>query len=216
LCHKERPPYDVHDDDDDVVDDEAVSMMVVMFLMIMVRMIKILMLQISSADRLDIEEKTLSRKTSVVKQLECDGLLPPNRFFLQYQDESPGSDRGTKGRRPSRSKGIPSVDQLEAAACKLEPKVEGRIMQLTPEVRRRLQGQKEAGLSRLTITVAGGGASPESPEDPARAALFGKPSKGKAIAVKNGKATKAQKGNESSDYESDSEDGSESEGSDIK
>ena len=24
--------------------------------------------------------------------------------------------------------------QLEAAACKLEPKVEGRIMQLTPEV----------------------------------------------------------------------------------
>ena len=33
-------------------------MMVVMFLMIMMRMIKILMLQISSADRLDIEEKT--------------------------------------------------------------------------------------------------------------------------------------------------------------
>ena len=43
---------------DDFVDDEAVSMMVVMFLMIMMRMIKILMLQISSADRLDIEEKT--------------------------------------------------------------------------------------------------------------------------------------------------------------
>ena len=53
-------------------------------------------------------------------------------------------------------------------------------------------------------------------QDPARAALFGKPSKGKAIAGKNGKATKAQKGNESSDYESDSEDVSESEGSDIK
>ena len=53
-------------------------------------------------------------------------------------------------------------------------------------------------------------------QDPARAALFGKPSKGKAIAAKNGKATKAQKGNESSDYESDSEDVSESEGSDIK
>ena len=33
-------------------------MMVVMFLMIMMRMIKILMLQISSADGLDIEEKT--------------------------------------------------------------------------------------------------------------------------------------------------------------
>merc|ERR550534_92277 len=128
---------------------------------------------------------TLSRKTSVVKQLECDGLLPPNRGVSPCGSRSPGSDRGTKGRRPSRSKGIPSVDQLEAAACKLEPKVEGRIMQLTPE-------------------------------DPARAALFGKPSKGKAIAAKNGKATKAQKGNESSDYESDSEDVSESEGSDIK
>ena len=51
-------------------------------------------------------------------------------------------------------------------------------------------------------------------QDPARAALFGKPSKGKAIA---GKGTgKAQKGNESSDYDSDSEDLSESEGSDIK
>ena len=51
-------------------------------------------------------------------------------------------------------------------------------------------------------------------QDPARAALFGKPSKGKAIA---GKGTgKAQKGHESSDYDSDSEDLSESEGSDIK
>ena len=47
-----------------------------------------------------------------------------------------------------------------------------------------------------------------------RAALFGKPSKGKAIAKKAPK--KAQKGNESSDYDSDSEDISESEGSDIK
>lgn len=89
-------------------------------------------------------------------------------------------------------------------------------MQLTPEVRRRLQGQKEADLRRLTITEVDEKSSPESPEDPARAALFGKPSKGKAIAAKNGKATKAQKGNESSDYESDSEDVSESEGSDIK
>jgi len=159
---------------------------------------------------------TLSRKTSVVKQLECDGLLPPNRGVSPCGSRSPGSDRGTKGRRPSRSKGIPSVDQLEAAACKLEPKVEGRIMQLTPEVRRRLQGQKEADLRRLTITEVDERSSPESPEDPARVALFGKPSKGKAIAAKNGKATKAQKGNESSDYESDSEDVSESEGSDIK
>ena len=51
-------------------------------------------------------------------------------------------------------------------------------------------------------------------QDPSRAALFGKPSKGKAIA---GKASaKARKGNESSDYDSDSEDLSESEGSDIK
>ena len=47
-----------------------------------------------------------------------------------------------------------------------------------------------------------------------RAALFGKASKGKAIATKAPK--KAQKGHESSDYDSDSEDISESEGSDIK
>jgi len=157
---------------------------------------------------------TLSRKTSVVKQLESDGFLPPNRGVSPCRSHSPASDRGTKGRRPSRSKGVPSVDQLEAAACKLEPKVEGRIMQLTPEVRRRLQGQKEADLRRLTITEVDEKSSPDDEEDPSRAALFGKPSKGKAIA---GKASaKARKGNESSDYDSDSEDLSESEGSDIK
>ena len=54
-------------------------------------------------------------------------------------------------------------------------------------------------------------------QDPARAALFGKkPIKGKAIAAKAQPTKKAQKGNESSDYDSDSEDLSESEGSDIK
>ena len=47
-----------------------------------------------------------------------------------------------------------------------------------------------------------------------RAALFGKPGKGKAIAKKA--PAKTRKGNVSSDYDSDSEDISESEGSDIK
>jgi len=74
---------------------------------------------------------TMSRKTSVVKQLESDGFLPPNRGVSPCRSHSPASDRGTKA--PRRSKGIPSVDQLEAVACKLEPKVEGRINQLTPE-----------------------------------------------------------------------------------
>merc|ERR1719278_1948313 len=101
---------------------------------------------------------------------------------------------------------------MRRAACKLEPKAEGRIMQLTPEVRRRLQGQKEADLRRLTITEVEEKSSPDDDEE--RAALFGEPSKGKAIATKAPK--KAQKGNESSDYDSDSEDISESEGSDIK
>jgi 5'-nucleotidase len=155
---------------------------------------------------------TLSRKTSVVKQLESDGFLPPNRGVSPCRSLSPAiSERGTKGRRPSRSKGVPSVDQLEAVACKLEPKVEGRIMQMTPEVRRRLQGQKEADLRRLTITEVD---EKSSDDDEERAALFGKPGKGKAIAKKA--PAKARKGNVSSDYDSDSEDISESEGSDIK
>merc|ERR1712226_1353886 len=155
---------------------------------------------------------TLSRKTSVVKQLESDGLLPPNRGVSPCRSHSPAtSDRGTKGRRPSRSK-VPSVDQLEAVACKLEPKVEGRIMQLTPEVRRRLQAQKEADVRRLTITEVDEKSSPDDDED--RAALLGKPSKGKAIAPKKVPAKAKAKANDSSDYDSDSEDISESEGSD--
>ena len=47
-----------------------------------------------------------------------------------------------------------------------------------------------------------------------RAALLGKPSKGKAIAPKKVPAKAKAKANDSSDYDSDSEDISESEGSD--
>jgi len=123
---------------------------------------------------------TLSRKTSVVKALTEEGLIPPNRGISPARSHSPGSDYG-KGRSPSgRCKGgVTSVEQLEAAACKLEPRVEGRILQLTPEVERRLKQEKEADLTRLTITEVEEKSSPDSPEDELRSALFSVPGKKK-------------------------------------
>jgi hypothetical protein len=74
------------------------------------------------------------------------------------------------------------MEQLEAAACKLEPRVEGRILQLTMEVtrqsrekrsvnddcllqvERRLKAEKEADLTRLTITEVEEKSSPDTPE----------------------------------------------------
>ena len=74
-------------------------------------------------------------RTSVVKQLTEDGLIPPSRISPS-RSHSPISDLG-KSRSPGRGRlcNQPSVDELEDSSCKLMPKVEGRIVQLTPEVR---------------------------------------------------------------------------------
>merc|ERR1712076_341075 len=91
-----------------------------------------------------------------------------------------GSDIG-KGRSPgpgkSRVCAQASVELLEEASCKLEPKVEGRIVQLTPEVEKRLKHEKEADLTKLTITECEEKSSPDSPEDDLRKELFAVPKK---------------------------------------
>ena len=73
-------------------------------------------------------------RTSVVKQLTEDGLIPPSRVSPS-RSHSPISDLG-KSRSPGRGRlsNQPSVDDLEDTACKLQPKVEGRILQMTTEV----------------------------------------------------------------------------------
>ena len=73
-------------------------------------------------------------RTSVVKQLTEDGLIPCPRVSPS-RSHSPISDLG-KARSPVRGRlcNQPSVDQLEDTTCRLEPRVEGRILQLTPEV----------------------------------------------------------------------------------
>merc|ERR1719348_2904031 len=106
---------------------------------------------------------TLSRKSSVVKQLTEDGLIPPCKVSPRSQ-----SPARSPGRVPKLCK-APTVTELEEASCQLEPKVEGRILQLSPEVAKRLKMEKEMDLSRLAIQEE---EKKSSPEDEVRAALF--------------------------------------------
>jgi len=107
---------------------------------------------------------TLSRKTSVVKQLTEDGLIPCPRVSPS-RSHSPISDLG-KARSPVRGRlcNQPSVDQLEDTTCRLEPRVEGRILQLTPEVAQRLKFEKELNISNLVITEMDEQSSPDTPQ----------------------------------------------------
>ena len=74
---------------------------------------------------------------SFVRKLLVKVSLPTKKEFEKYfVFFNPKTEDDPQGRSPSgRCKGgVTSVEELEAAACKLEPKVEGRILQLTPEV----------------------------------------------------------------------------------
>ena len=69
-----------------------------------------------------------------MKQLTEDGLIPPSRISPS-RSHSPISEMG-KSRSPARGRvsGQPSVDELEEGTCKLNPKVEQRIIEMTQEV----------------------------------------------------------------------------------
>ena len=72
-------------------------------------------------------------RSSVVKQLTEDGLIPVSRISPS-RSHSPLSEMG-KSRSPARTKvSMTSVHDLEDNTCKLNPKVEGRVIELTPEV----------------------------------------------------------------------------------
>merc|ERR1719348_722901 len=106
---------------------------------------------------------TLSRKTSVVKQLTEDGLIPVSRISPS-RSHSPISEMG-KSRSPARGRVShqPSVDDLENSACKLNPSVEGRILEITPEITKKLKLEKELDIGRLVITEVEEKSSPDSP-----------------------------------------------------
>jgi len=105
---------------------------------------------------------TLSRKSSVVKQLTEDGLIPVSRISPS-RSHSPLSEMG-KSRSPARTKvSMTSVHDLEDNTCKLNPKVEGRVIELTPEVAKRLKAEKEFEMARLVITEVEEKSSPDSP-----------------------------------------------------
>merc|ERR1712106_1219894 len=110
----------------------------------------------------------MSRKTSVVKHLTEEGLIPPSR--VSPRSISPSKSPG----RVAKLAQQPSVEDLEEAACQLEPKGEGRILQLTPEVAKRIKLEKEKNIKRLTIAEV---EEKSSPEDEVRTALFSVPGK---------------------------------------
>lgn len=131
---------------------------------------------------------TLSRKTSVVKQLTEDGLIPPTRISPSPRSRSPVAELG-KSRSPVRGRLVkqPSVEELELVSCQLEPKVEGRILQLTPEVMKRLRLEKEMDIARLTIQEVEERSSPDSPqEDALRRELFSLPASSSKPPPQNG------------------------------
>ena len=72
----------------------------------------------------------------MVKQLTEDGLIPVSRISPS-RSHSPLSEMG-KSRSPARGRVAQqqSVDDLEGTTCKLHPVVEGRILEMTPEVRK--------------------------------------------------------------------------------
>ena len=69
-----------------------------------------------------------------MKQLTEDGLIPVSRVSPS-RSHSPISEMG-KSKSPCRGRQAkqPSVDDLENSAAKLNPGLEGRILQITPEV----------------------------------------------------------------------------------
>ena len=70
----------------------------------------------------------------MVKQLTEEGLFPVSRISPS-RSHSPISELG-KSRSPVRGRvANPSVDDLEDSSCNLNPKVEGRVLEMTPEVR---------------------------------------------------------------------------------
>ena len=63
----------------------------------------------------------------MVKQLTEEGLFPGSRISPS-RSHSPISEMG-KSRVAN-----PSLDDLEDSSCNLNPKVEGRVLEMTPEV----------------------------------------------------------------------------------
>jgi len=123
---------------------------------------------------------TLSRKTSIVRQLTEDGYLPSSHLSIppSPRSHSPVSEVG-RAKSPGRGRICqqPSVEDLEKVACQLTPGVEGRILQLTPEVAKQLKLEKDMDISRLVIAEVDEKSNPSSPEDDARRELFGTPRK---------------------------------------
>ncbi|XP_059471868.1 snake venom 5'-nucleotidase isoform X2 [Neocloeon triangulifer] len=83
---------------------------------------------------------TISRRHSLVKMLETtensDAPPPLRRSSIIDQDGGPPPLRNRLTRRAS-------IDDLEQETCELCPKVEGRIVHLTPETRRRLTLERQ-------------------------------------------------------------------------
>ena len=76
---------------------------------------------------------SINSRSSVVKQLTEEGLFPVSRISPS-RSHSPISEMG-KSRSPVRGRPAnPSVEDLEDSSCKLAPKVEGRVLEMTPEV----------------------------------------------------------------------------------
>ena len=70
----------------------------------------------------------LNARSSVVKQLTEEGLFPGSRISPS-RSHSPISEMG-RGKLVSN----PSLEDLEDSSCNLNPKVEGRVLEMTPEV----------------------------------------------------------------------------------
>ena len=76
---------------------------------------------------------SINPRSSVVKQLTEEGLFPGSRISPS-RSHSPISEMG-KSRSPGRGRAAnPSLDDLEDSSCNLNPKVEGRVLEMTPEV----------------------------------------------------------------------------------
>ena len=70
----------------------------------------------------------LNARSSVVKQLTEEGLFPGSRISPS-RSHSPISEMG-RGKLVNN----PSLEDLEDSSCNLNPKVEGRVLEMTPEV----------------------------------------------------------------------------------
>ena len=102
--------------------------------------------ELAAATAAPVTEGRLRRRSSM-EAPNISLLLEPNSGTASNAAENDKPFRAPQLQRRS------SIDDVEMASCKLEPRIEGRIVILTPETLIRLQNERQKWEMSITRTI---------------------------------------------------------------